>query len=479
MLYALVLQYCAIIVPLSLCHQLTTLLPLQFTGGPLLQVFLTLNMLSTCFLATLTSSLPVLATSALFGVWYAIYIFPPMQLPPPSGPYNVGVVDVFLKRPSPQTATFATVPEQSYIAARILYPTLSTSSPTGASQINYQPLGAAICDRFMSFGAPGPLKAAGFLLHHWLLIRLPFLRNAPLLSTSKPLPTVVYSHGLGGSSSLYSVQSGNLASHGNVVLVLDHQDGSTPLSSTAAGEMLHHSSELYELRTDKEKGMEWDTPGYVLERRKQIEVRIEEVDGAIDILKSMNKTTRSELGGLGVDFVGRLDVEDGVHLVGHSFGGATVLGAAGRFSDRVLSVTAHDPAIDWVPDDVRLNILKGNCETNMERKEGSAGYKDKKRLTEAKGLDDVPTLMIYCSEWVRTNFGHHYVTIDKLNSGKLGKKGASKGMSLKNMRHFEMSDNCLILPLWLCKVLGFSGGKPGLRSRETSAETIGFIKSNN
>ena len=52
--------------------------------------------------------------------------------------------------------------------------------------------------------------------------------NAKPLEGDK-LPLVVYSHGLGGTAITYTYQTQHLAAQGNVVLVLDHTDGSAPV----------------------------------------------------------------------------------------------------------------------------------------------------------------------------------------------------------------------------------------------------------
>ena len=85
--------------------------------------------------------------------------------------------------------------------------------------------------------------------------------------------------------------------------------------------------------------------------------------------------------------------------------------------------------------------------------------------------------MVYCDDWVQVKFGHSFVTIDRLNDGTTGGKG-SKGVAFKDMKHFEFSDNCLIQPVWLNKVLNFSGPNPQKRAEEVSEVTVGFLEKN-
>jgi platelet-activating factor acetylhydrolase len=64
------------------------------------------------------------------------------------------------------------------------------------------------------------------------LIRIPAYLNAPLLhpekaqeNEKKQWPLVIFSHGLGGGRTAYSQYCSRLAASGNVVLALEHRDG--------------------------------------------------------------------------------------------------------------------------------------------------------------------------------------------------------------------------------------------------------------
>ncbi|KAI1425841.1 phospholipase A2 [Xylaria sp. FL1777] len=156
---------------------------------------------------------------------------PVPRFPEFTGPYKVGTVDVEIPvcelespAPAPDNATGIET-----IQFRIFYP--CESSATGkriawlpAPQRDY--LSAYI--KFLGVGAL-LAEAASFIPRHLHYTTIPVLENAPILKPETPnsrWPTMIFSHGLGGSRNAYSQISGSLASHGVVVVCPEHRDGS-------------------------------------------------------------------------------------------------------------------------------------------------------------------------------------------------------------------------------------------------------------
>jgi len=383
-----------------------------------------------------------LALQTMFGFFLTAFLFPPLAIPPPNGPYKVGVIDTYvkMKREHPRHGG------NQYLKVRVLYPTQVTTK----KEI-YLPQGTRICTEFMSFGAPPPLKPMGFLLHYWTLIRSRFNRDAPLISSDRiaQLPTVVYSHGLGATTNLYSVQAGNLASHGWVVFLVEHMDRSCMITHDHNGNEVPYDKSVVKLR-DGDK----DTPEYVRARRGQCDIRCHEVAELTRYVVDVVAT-----GGEGIDpklkpFAGRLMCHDGkVHLMGHSMGGATSLNACGRFPDLFRSVVVHDPAVDWVADDVRKDLLKLTSHT------GLGGFLDDKSIS--GGLGKVPLSFVYCDHWKQLGWGFSAVIEEQVKKNRVGLKGKSDINFLsEGTTHHEFSDNSLIVPLWLGKLIKNSGPDP-------------------
>lgn len=96
----------------------------------------------------------------------------------------------------------------------------------------------------------------------------------------EPKALVVHSHGLGGHASIYSYQTLSLASHGHVVAVLTHQDGSAALVEKADGSVQGHDFEILELWN---KGEE---VAYARERRNRNQLRVQEL---VAVTKALHK----------------------------------------------------------------------------------------------------------------------------------------------------------------------------------------------
>jgi platelet-activating factor acetylhydrolase len=178
----------------------------------------------------------VLTTLFLIVMVALSLLFPAVTLPPIKGKYNIGMVSLHLpvdysklddnKSPSPE--------DDYYVNVRILYPT--NEKPDRLPYLDPS-TAADFLAQCINFGAPPPLKKFGWLLHNWRLIQLDVKHNAiPIASDG--LPVVVYSHGLGGSPSIYSYQTHTLAANGYLVLAIEHSDGSAPLTKKRDGNVV-------------------------------------------------------------------------------------------------------------------------------------------------------------------------------------------------------------------------------------------------
>ncbi|KPI85458.1 putative phospholipase A2-like protein [Leptomonas seymouri] len=151
-----------------------------------------------------------------------------------------------------------------------------------------------------------------------------------------PRPIVIFSHGLAGFPRLYSTLLMDIAARGAIVFAVTHMDTSAAYCRDASGSI--HIPLNTHLK------------GVTEDREPQLDIRVREIRNTLARLRSGELL---ELLGYEKDIVQTyLVMDQPVHLVGHSFGGSTVLAVSleeekiakdTNVSSSVSSVTAYDP----------------------------------------------------------------------------------------------------------------------------------------
>ncbi|KAI5810559.1 platelet-activating factor acetylhydrolase, isoform II-domain-containing protein [Pyronema omphalodes] len=188
------------------------------------------------------------------------------------------------------------------------------------------------------------------ILHH---IALPAISQAPLLpsNTEFKFPTVLFSHGLGGTRLAYSHLCGSLASYGNIVIAPEHRDGSAPVTFIKPGSSPSSSETEITGATPKPaepsaQRIQVDYTNYPHQisditaqgRNRQLEIRLWELSVIYSALTQLDlgqipagtqmfdadTTLRDELLG---QFKEKLDIREPGRMIwaGHSFGSATMI----------------------------------------------------------------------------------------------------------------------------------------------------------
>ncbi|KAI1818181.1 phospholipase A2 [Poronia punctata] len=262
---------------------------------------------------------------------------PVPRFPEYTGPYKVGTVDVEI--PVSELESPAPAPDNAVgidtVSFRIFYP--CEPNATG-ERIRWLPTPQREhLSAYIKFLGAGPLfaQAASYLPRHLHFTSIPVVSNAPILkpdTANKRWPTMIFSHGLGGSRNAYSQITGGLASHGVVVICPEHRDGSaiasfirTPISQKGFfgrntkreipyARIPHNGSdEAHELRNDQLRIRLWEM-GLIHEAILGIDRGQE--------LTNLDKST-CPLG----QFSDLLHVHQPGSIIfsGHSFGAATVV----------------------------------------------------------------------------------------------------------------------------------------------------------
>lgn len=398
--------------------------------------------------------------------------------------YNCGVIDLYLpvKYKEEDTVfdkeTIKKVKDRNggqYIKARLLYPTHEKTR----ERIPYLEKATAdkVCAQFVDVGeSPLPTEKLSFLLNHWKLSTIQAQMNAKLINTDEKIPIVIFSHGLTGSIPIYSYQAMNLAVNGMLVLLIDHTDGS------GIGTRLYDGSYLpYDKSPFQKKN-----PEYIRLRRSQANYRAVEYMAAAEALRDLNFKNIPILSEIGISFVGKLNVNEFI-AAGHSFGASTAITIAARCPEMFSSVVAHDPASDWMPDDVRMALFENHRLGDLSYTGGTGGYDTNNsfnkssllsnvlsKLTNSskeRNIHDMNLCFLFSEEFYRNGWGGSKL-LQKMKQRDtiVSPNHVSCFEVIKNTCHVEFSDMGMLTPLWLSRLTGMCNKN---RNTHDTAKEIG------
>ncbi|KAI1766813.1 PAF acetylhydrolase [Hypoxylon sp. FL1150] len=359
------------------------------------------------------------AATAIYVLYRYAFSLPLLArpLPPYSGPYAVGAVDIEVPVAEPRVidgAVFKDTEENAFELESVLftlyYPTTTTPDVDTRPKSKHH---------HHHYWVPQPISATGrgyakfagidgfFFLDKvvtaglWALvggIEIPAVVDAPLADLAAAVsaaveeeeeedmtevrkvvhiqkrghPVVVFSHGMASRRADYSHYAGELASRGYVVAVLEHRDGSSPGSVvlTRPGDREDRVRLMFdapEVQTTAKPGARTLTVDEF--KRAQLEYREAEMEEAVRVLRRINEgdgsaVRKENARGEGSDLAswkGRLNTEEMV-VAGHSYGATGAMQAlrGGPSVERPFrGAVILDPgkASGRLNDDVRVPVL--------------------------------------------------------------------------------------------------------------------------
>ena len=233
------------------------------------------------------------------------------------GPYDVGVIQ-------------RRIPDST--ACQIFYPAVRESNNDTTATLPYWRHRAVV--GLTDYLGRGNSSLLEFLEY----------RNNPCLVNAEPkeqkedgYPVVVFSHGLGGCFEMYSELCREIASFGMVVLALEHEDGSGCYAKNSKGKEIFYK---------KPKPSPYSRSFVVNFRRPFLKQRVKEIENVMTFLLSKKKQEK-ELKEEKVlsRILETADISKGLALLGHSFGGASMVLVAQKESPtkgRINSLTTLD-----------------------------------------------------------------------------------------------------------------------------------------
>jgi dienelactone hydrolase len=270
---------------------------------------------------------PFLSTIAVitFSLFYILSLLLPILLPiprldKPSGPFAVGTRTwhwVDRERIDPHASQLDAPRE---ILAQAWYPI----DPGTAGEMSHWMASAEIV-------APAVAEWIGqpsFFLDHLVLVETPALQDATIASNPTGFPVILFSHGFGGFRAQNTNQMLHLASHGFVVIAIEHTYAAV-VTVFPDGHVAYHNPDtlpdglpaVEDLAASRALGDQWAN----------------DLSFALDQLSRLNK------GEGPLDWQGRLNI-DLIGVFGHSTGGGATIEFCSRDS-RCKAALTLDPFV--------------------------------------------------------------------------------------------------------------------------------------
>ncbi|MFN8405289.1 MAG: hypothetical protein U0V48_17325, partial [Anaerolineales bacterium] len=244
-------------------------------------------------------------------------LLPVPRIAAPSGPYTVGT-RIYELTDDSRREIYSGKDEVRRFMIQIWYPSEADSSaeraPWMADAKIYAP---AIADHI---GLPS------FFLDHLALVKIPAFKETKVAETSEPFPVILFSHGWNGFNAQNTEQALELASHGYVVVGVQHTYGAVVTVFPNGDVVLNNPSALPPDETP--------TAEYEATAQKLVNQWAGDLGYTLDFLKLQYDDSTSP-------FFGKLDMNR-VGVYGHSTGGGAAIQFCGTDS-RCIALLGMDP----------------------------------------------------------------------------------------------------------------------------------------
>jgi predicted dienelactone hydrolase len=243
-------------------------------------------------------------------------LLPVPVIPAPDGPYKVGT-KVYELTDSSRKELYSGRDEARRFQIQVWYPAKPAATDQQAQWVNHAEIFTRSISQYL--GLPP------FFLDHLALVKLPAYRNSEVASSSAGYPVILFSHGWNGFNAQNTGQALQLASHGFVVVTVQHPygavvtvfDDGTIAKNNPAALPMDAPDEEYDIAADKLVD-QWSG----------------DLAYALDFMTEQNSDSSSP-------FFNKLDPER-VGAYGHSTGGGAAIQFCGTDS-RCQALLGQDP----------------------------------------------------------------------------------------------------------------------------------------
>ncbi len=278
---------------------------------------------------------PSAAASILTLVLIALASILPALLPvpviaSPSGPFPVGTRSIVLTDAS-RNELYSGRDEPRKFMVQVWYPSTPGKDNVHAPWVDHADIFAKANAQF--------LDLPDFFLDHLTLSKSPAFQDAPVDELDSRFPVIVFSHGWNGFAAQNTAQMVEFASHGYVVMSMQHTYGAM-VTIFPDGEIAPNNPDALP------EGM--PEPGYTDAARKLVDQWSGDIAFALDYLTQQNEDSTSP-------FYSVLDLTR-IGVYGHSTGGGAAIQFCGSDS-RCAAGLAQDPFMTPVSQEVQESGL--------------------------------------------------------------------------------------------------------------------------
>jgi pimeloyl-ACP methyl ester carboxylesterase len=301
--------------------------------------------------------------------------------------------------------------------AQVWYPAKITSRDVPAAWMPHAKIFTRAIARYINFPS--------FFLDHLALIKMPSYQDAAISDQDDNFPVIIFSHGWSGFNTQNTSQAIELASHGYVVISIQHTYGAVMTVFSDGTIAPGNPKTLPEDENDAD---------YELVARKLVDQWVGDMGFVLDEFDSLNKTA-------GNRFFEKLDLQR-VGVYGHSTGSGAAIQFCARDS-RGKAVLGMDPFMRPVAADVI-----------------------------AGGISQ-PSFFMFSQLWADVLESRNNILFRKLRANLQGNKGVIR---IAGTRHYDFSDVPLLSPIGA--QLGLRGALNGGRVTEiVTAYLLDFFES--
>ena len=234
------------------------------------------------------------------------------QLPAPSGPFGVGRAAYDWTDSSRRDVHSLDGVTSRRLMVHVWYPAQQMPSQRGTAA--YIENFSAVQKALPKVALEGLFRPAPYsLIEQSGLPATHAVADAIMPASPARFPTIVFSHGLGIPSSLYTAEIQDLVSHGYVVAAIDHTYDAA-FTVFPDGRLVTYARDAWNTESAKPNG-------YVAYVRTRLNVWVPDIQYVIGQLVRYDRTLS-----LGAPFAGRLDLQR-IGALGHSMGGLAVVRA--------------------------------------------------------------------------------------------------------------------------------------------------------